>query len=188
MKVLLVHLVCVYFFSGVYKLLSPAWQTGYMMYFVNHDLAWSLLPNVTRGLPVVFDRLATWVTLAWELGFPVLIAFRRTRAATLWLGVVTIGILGASDSVTMAVRHTTVQLTTPDHMRGRAFSFMSLSAQTANNLGTIWVGFWSAAIGPSNTMLLGGIISIVATLIIWRLWPPIRAYRYPPDEPVTVEA
>jgi hypothetical protein len=87
-KVLLVHLVCLYFFSGIYKLLSPAWQTGYMMYFVNRDLAWSLLPNVTGRLPVLFDRLSTWVTLVWELGFPVLIALRRTRAAALWLGVV----------------------------------------------------------------------------------------------------
>jgi hypothetical protein len=88
LKVLLVHLVCLYFFSGVYKLLSPAWRTGYMMYFVNHDLTWSLLPNLTGRLPVVFDRLMTWVTLVWELGFPVLIALRRTRAATLWLGAV----------------------------------------------------------------------------------------------------
>jgi hypothetical protein len=87
LKVLLVHLVCLYFFSGIYKLLSPAWRTGYMMYFVNHDLTWSLLPGLTGGLPVLADRLATWVTLAWELGFPVLIAWRRTRAATLWLGV-----------------------------------------------------------------------------------------------------
>jgi hypothetical protein len=88
LKVLLVHLVCLYFFSGVYKLLSPAWRTGFMMYFVNHDLAWSLLPGITTALPVAADRLATWVTLVWELGFPVLIAFRRTRAVTLWLGVV----------------------------------------------------------------------------------------------------
>ena len=87
-KVLLVHLACLYFFSGVYKLLSPDWRTGYMMYFVNHDLAWSLLPNLTGRLPVFADRLATWVTLVWELGFPALVAVRATRAATLWLGVV----------------------------------------------------------------------------------------------------
>jgi len=98
---------------------------------------------------------------------------------TLWLGAVMIGLLGASDSVTVAVRQTTVQLTTPDHMRGRAYAFMIMAAQTANNVGTIWVGFWAAAIGAGNTMVLGGVISLVATVIIWRVWRPIREYRYP---------
>lgn len=98
---------------------------------------------------------------------------------TLWMGMVMIAILGGADAVTVAVRQTTIQLTTPDHMRGRAFSFMILAAQTANNIGTIWVGFWAAAIGPSNTMILGGVIAVIATLIVWRVWRPIREYRYP---------
>ena len=37
-------------------------------------------------------------------------------------------------------------ITTPDHMRGRAFSFMILAAQTANNIGTILSALASAAI------------------------------------------
>lgn len=97
----------------------------------------------------------------------------------LWMGMVMIAILGGADAVTVAVRQTTIQLTTPDHMRGRAFSFMILAAQTANNLGTIWVGFWAAAIGPGNTMIMGGVIAVIATLIVWRVWRPIREYRYP---------
>lgn len=98
---------------------------------------------------------------------------------TLWMGMIMIAILGGADAVTVAVRQTTIQLTTPDHMRGRAFSFMILAAQTANNIGTIWVGFWAAAIGPANTMVMGGVIAVVATLAVWRVWRPIREYRYP---------
>jgi predicted MFS family arabinose efflux permease len=100
-------------------------------------------------------------------------------AHTLWLGAVMIALLGAADSVTVAVRQTTVMLTTPDHMRGRAFSLMIVAAQTANNIGTIWVGAWAAWIGAANTMLLGGVISIAATLLIARVWAPIRQYRSP---------
>ena len=88
LKVLLVQLSCVYVFSGVYKLLSPGWQTGYVMYFVNHDLEWCLTPNLSPYLPAFVHRLSAWVAVAWELGFPLLIAFRRTRAIALWLGVV----------------------------------------------------------------------------------------------------
>jgi hypothetical protein len=87
-KLLVVQLVCVYFFSGIYKVLSPAWQSGYMMYFVNRDLAWGLVPNFTSRMPVWLDRVAAWGTIAWELGFPLFMLFRRTRAAALWVGFV----------------------------------------------------------------------------------------------------
>jgi hypothetical protein len=86
-KVLIVQLACLYAFSAVYKLLSSGWQTGYIMYFVNHDLEWSLTPNLSPYLPVFLHRLSSWVAIAWELAFPVLIAFRLTRNITLWMGV-----------------------------------------------------------------------------------------------------
>ena len=98
-------------------------------------------------------------------------------ATTLWFGVLMIALLGAADAVTVAVRQTTVMLTTPDHMRGRAFALMILAAQTANNVGTIWVGTWAGLIGASNTMVMGGVISIVATALIWWFWKPIREFR-----------
>ena len=50
------------------------------------------------------------------------------------VGGVIIASLGASDAVGMTTRQTTVQLTTPDDMRGRAVSFHSFSAMSANNL------------------------------------------------------
>lgn len=105
------------------------------------------------------------------------ILFAFGAASTLWFGALMIAALGAADAVTVAVRQTTVMLTTPDHMRGRAFALMILAAQTANNLGTIWVGAWAGAIGAGNTMMLGGVISIVATALIWRFWRPIREFR-----------
>jgi hypothetical protein len=85
-KVLIVQFVCLYFFSGIYKLQSPDWRSGNMMYYVDNDLAWSLLPNITTQLPEVVHRLGTWVTLVWEIGFPILFAWKRTRAITLWIG------------------------------------------------------------------------------------------------------
>jgi MFS family permease len=105
------------------------------------------------------------------------ILFGFGLASSLWMGLLMIGLLGAADAVTVAVRATTVMLTTPDHMRGRAYALMILAAQTANNIGTIWVGAWAGAIGANNTMLLGGVISITATAMIWWYWKPIREFR-----------
>jgi len=96
---------------------------------------------------------------------------------SLWMGMLMIALLGATDAVTVAVRQTTVMPTTPDHMRGRAFSIMVLAAQTANNVGTIWVGLWAAGIGAANTMILGGVISVAATALIGWWWKPIRTFR-----------
>lgn len=118
--------------------------------------------------------LVLWASLAYGV-----LLFGFGLASSLWFGALMIGLLGAADAVTVAVRQTTVMLTTPDHMRGRAFSLMVVAAQSANNIGTIWVGAWAAWIGAANTMVLGGIISIVATLVIARIWSPIREYRSP---------
>jgi MFS family permease len=105
------------------------------------------------------------------------ILFGFGLANSLWLGMLMIGLLGAADAITVAVRMTTVMLTTPDHMRGRAYALMILAAQSANNIGTIWVGTWAGAIGAGNTMVLGGVISITATALIWWFWKPIREFR-----------
>ena len=97
----------------------------------------------------------------------------------LMIGGIIIASLGASDAIGMTTRQTTVQLTTPVDMRGRAVSFHSFSAMSANNLGTFEMGFMSSRIGAGNTMLLGGCIAILVVLSVWRLIPGLRNYRYP---------
>ena len=119
-----------------------------------------------KGMLVLYASIAYGVVL---LGF--------AAADSLWLGILMIALLGGADAVTVAVRHTTVMLTTPDEMRGRAFALMILAAQTANNVGTIWVGFWAGAIGAANTMFMGGVISIVAAVMIGFWYRPIREFR-----------
>jgi membrane protein implicated in regulation of membrane protease activity len=68
--------------------MSWDWRTGYVMYWASHDLYWSLDPDLTGRLPVWMHQLSAWVTLVWEIGFPVLAVMRGTRTATLALGVV----------------------------------------------------------------------------------------------------
>ncbi len=119
-----------------------------------------------KGMLVLYASFAYGVLL---FGFGI--------ATTLLGGMLMIALLGAADAVTVAVRQTTVLLTTPDEMRGRAYALMILAAQTANNIGTIWVGFWAGAIGAGNTMVMGGTISITATAAIWYVWKPIAKYR-----------
>ena len=78
----------------------------------------------------------------------------------------------------MTTRQTVVQLTTPDNMRGRAVAAHSLAAMTANGIGQAEVGFMSEIIGADNTMIIGGIISIIATLLIWWIIKGVREYKF----------
>jgi MFS family permease len=95
------------------------------------------------------------------------------------LGLVLLAGLGGMDAISVTVRQATVQLTTPDEMRGRALSVQTLSAQTANNIGTLWVGMMSAAIGASGTLLIGGGASLMFVTYVWQRVKAIRDYRAP---------
>lgn len=121
-----------------------------------------------KGMLVLYATLV-YAVLITAFGF----------TTSLWLGTLLIAGLGATDAIGMTTRQTTVQLTTPDHMRGRAVSAHSVSAMTANNLGTFEVGFMSEQIGADRTMILGGMISVVVVILVWWLVKGVREYRYP---------
>jgi MFS family permease len=135
----------------------------------------AILGSFAAMLFVGYKRTGMLVLYAsFVYGF---VLFGFAVADSLWMGMLMIALLGAADAVTVAVRATTVMLTTPDNMRGRAHALMILAAQTANNIGTIWVGFWAGAIGASNTMILGALIAIAATALIGWKYKPIREFR-----------
>ena len=81
----------------------------------------------------------------------------------------------------MTMRQALVQLTAPDNMLGRASSAHSFSAMGANHLGQMEVSFVGGIIGAGNVMILGGVVSIIVIIAIWRLVPGIRNYRYRPQ-------
>ncbi len=105
-----------------------------------------------------------------------LIGFGLNRSFPVGLGIV--GVLGLADSMTVTVRQAIVQLVTPDQLLGRAASIRTFAANTANNVGQVEVGMLSSAIGAGHTMLLGGVVSVLLVLIVWRFVPTIRRYRY----------
>lgn len=111
------------------------------------------------------------------VGFSVSV-FLFGTASVLWAGVIVIMMMGGTDGVSVTMRETMVQLETPDAMRGRTVSLGYLAANTANNVGTVWVGFLAAEVGAARTMQFGGLISVAITLVVWRSVGGLRAYRY----------
>lgn len=135
------------------------------------------------GSFVVFftDRVARkgLLVLVATLAYAVLL-FAFGLNGVFLVGLLIVGLLGATDAVGMTMRQAIAQLTTPDKLLGRASSAHTFAAMGANNVGQIEVGVLSGAIGAGNAMLLGGVIAVGAVLVIWRLVPNIRRYRYDP--------
>jgi MFS family permease len=91
-----------------------------------------------------------------------------------WMAVVAVMLLGFTDSLSVAIRRTVVQLLAPDRMLGRAASLITVFAQTTNGLGALLAGIAAEAWGAPNALLIGSalcFIMIFATcLAIPQLW------------------
>ena len=83
-------------------------------------------------------------------------------------------ILGAADVVSVVIRHTLVQLATPDHMRGRVSAVNFLFIGTSNQLGEFESGVTAALLGTVPSVVLGGAGVIVVALLWMRLFPQLR--------------
>jgi MFS family permease len=85
--------------------------------------------------------------------------------------------IGAADYVSMVMRQTTIQLATPDELRGRVSSVASVFISASTHLGAVESGFVAALTSASFAVVSGGIGAMgVAALIGWRM-PELLNYR-----------
>ncbi len=89
------------------------------------------------------------------------------------LSVVALLVVGASDTVSVVVRSSLVQLLTPDDMRGRVNAVNSLFIGTSNQLGEFESGMLAGAIGPVAAGIAGGLGTIAVVLLWTRLFPDL---------------
>ena len=82
-----VQMVLIYFCNGLCKLMGDDWRSGNALYYVLGDLTLARWSYAQLPMPYVLTRLLTWAILAWELSFPLLVCWRRTRRIALWFGV-----------------------------------------------------------------------------------------------------
>jgi MFS family permease len=114
--------------------------------------------------------------LLWAVGLFGLatIGFGLSRSFILSLGM--LALCGATDNVSVVVRHTLVQLLTPDEKRGRVSAVNSLFIGTSNELGGFESGLTAYWFGPVISVVAGGAGTIIVVLGVALLWPEIRRY------------
>lgn len=91
-------------------------------------------------------------------------------------GLLCIFVLSITDTISMSIRQSIVQVSTPDHLLARTSSFRSLFALGANFLGQTLLASFSGLIGPTKSLILGSLIATTVVLVIWTCFAGI--YRY----------
>jgi MFS family permease len=85
-------------------------------------------------------------------------------------------VIGACDNISVVVRSTLVQTSTPDDMRGRVSALNGLFIGTSNELGAFESGAVASLVGPVGSVVIGGVGTIaVAGMTAW-LSPSLRNY------------
>ncbi len=103
-----------------------------------------------------------------------------------WFSLLMLFTCGAVDNISVVVRHTLVQMLTPDEKRGRVSAVNNLFISTSNELGGFESGTVAQIFGPTmgHTIVTGAVISVVSggigTMIVVGavalIWPQIRRY------------
>ena len=94
-----------------------------------------------------------------------------------WLSFSMLALAGGLDLVSVLVRHTLVQVLTPDSMRGRITSVSYIFIHSSNELGGFESGAAATLVGLIPSVVIGGIGSILVVLAVLRIWPEVARLR-----------
>jgi MFS family permease len=142
--------------------------------------------GILRAAPAVgalaMTALLTRHTISRRVGlrmFQAVIVFGIATVAFalshwMWLSVLALATLGAADTISVVIRFSLVQLSTPDGMRGRVGAVNFLFINASNQLGQFESGVTAALFGTMPAAVLGGLATIAIALVWMKLFPSLR--------------
>jgi MFS family permease len=125
--------------------------------------------GILRAAPAVGALLMTIVLARYVINrhiglrlFQAVIVFgaatvRFALSQWMWLSVLALALLGAADTISVVIRFSLVQLSTPDEMRGRVGAVNFLFINASNQLGQFESGVTAALFGTMPAAVLGGV-------------------------------
>jgi MFS family permease len=81
---------------------------------------------------------------------------------------------GMFDSISMVIRSAAVQLTSPDHMRGKIAAVNSIFIGSSNEIGEFESGIAAKLLGPVPAVYLGGIVCVLTVAVVATVSPALR--------------
>jgi len=95
-----------------------------------------------------------------------------------WMSFLALLIAGMLDGISVVIRGTILQLTTPDEMRGRVSAVNSMFINSSNELGQFESGFTARLFGAPMAVIFGGFMTIIVVIITWIKAPGLRRFEY----------
>ncbi len=86
-------------------------------------------------------------------------------------------LVGIADQVSVVMRSTAIQLSTPDPLRGRVSAVNMMFINASNQLGAAESGFVAALTSAPFAVVSGGIASLVVLVLVATAWSELRRYR-----------
>lgn len=84
---------------------------------------------------------------------------------------------GMADNVSVVIRASILQAATPDRMRGRVAAVNGIFIGSSNELGAFESGVAARLLGVTRSVILGGVITVIAVLTIGWRFPQLRGLR-----------
>ncbi len=145
--------------------------------------------GLMRAAPALGSALMAFALTRWPLahnvGAKMLWAVAAYGVATLGFGLsrtfalslLLLAAMGAADMISVYVRTSLVQLSTPDDKRGRVSAISGLAISASNELGEMESGVAASLLGAPGAVVMGGVGAIVITILWAWLFPEIRRAR-----------
>lgn len=84
---------------------------------------------------------------------------------------------GMADNVSVVIRHSIMQLMTPDGMRGRVSAINSIFIGSSNEIGAYECGLVARLIGLVPAIVFGGSVTIIVAVVIAIVVPTLRKFE-----------
>lgn len=91
-----------------------------------------------------------------------------------WLACFALFMTGAFDNVSVVVRHSILQLMTPDNMRGRVSAINNIFVGSSNEIGAAESGFAARLMGLVPSIIFGGGMTILVVLGVHKINPKLK--------------
>ena len=91
-----------------------------------------------------------------------------------WLAFLMLMLTGAFDNVSVVIRHTILQLMTPDNMRGRVSAVNNIFVGSSNEIGAFESGAAAKLMGLIPSIIFGGSMTILVVAVVNKLNPALK--------------
>lgn len=116
-------------------------------------------------------------TLLWSVAAFGVCMLAFSYSEIFWLSVTILVLAGIFDSVSVVIRHTILQLETPESMKGRVAAANTMFITSSNEIGAFESGVAARLMGVQPSVVFGGIMTLLVVAVVAYTMPGLRRLK-----------